>query len=106
MATVTNYDGDARPGVVEVLGQFAPIACFKVVPSSSEASAGTLSVTITQLVRITGAMVQVLDSGNNVATSDIDVTWSGNVLTLANGSSFSLAATQNIYCVVWGIPKA
>ena len=65
-----------------------------------------MSITASQFSRITGAVVQVLDNGNNIVTSDADITWSGNVLTIANGSSFSLAATYTANCIVWGISKA
>lgn len=91
MATVTG-------GLVEIVGVYGPFSLIKVT------SPGTNSVAITVpgMSTIEGAMVQVLSSGNNVVTSDADVTWSGATLTIADGSSFTLADTMTIYALVWG----
>ncbi len=106
MATITNYLSGSRPSLVEVVGTYNPFVLIKIEPTTAEATAGTLSVSISELRTITGAIVQILNSGNNVATSDADITWSGNTLTIANGSSYTMASTDNIYTLVWGIPRA
>lgn len=48
----------------------------------------------------------ILDSGDRVATSDADVTWSGNTVTIADGGSFTLANTMTIYLTVFGKRRA
>lgn len=106
MATVTNHAGKATATVVENIGSMGPFCLLKIVPSAADATANTLSVTVNGLRAILGAIIMVLNSGNNVATSDADVTWSGNVLTIADGSTFDIASTMNIYMIVWGHPFA
>lgn len=87
--------------LLETVGSFGNLVEVKVT------SPGTTSVAIgiDKLHQIQGAIVQILDSGDRVATSDADITWSGNTLTIANGGSFNLADTQVIYALVWGIPR-
>lgn len=100
---VTSWDGRTGPRPVEATGSMLPLVLGLVTVSGTTTSE---AVVFPQLTNIKGALVQVLDSGNNVATSDIDVTWSGNTLTLADGSTFNLdAAGHNIYVAVWGTSK-
>lgn len=91
MATTTG-------GILEIVGVFGDLGMYKIT------SPGTTTVTVKlpEITLIKGAIVQVLDSGDRVATSDADVTWSGNSLTIADGGTFSLANTQTIYVVAWG----
>lgn len=101
---VTGWDGKTPPGLAPSIGSYVPIILFKVTISGTTTSE---DLTFAGLSVIHGAIIQVLDSGNNVATTDADVTWSGNVLTLADGSTFNLDASgHNIYGVVWGKAKA
>jgi len=101
---VTGFDGKTPAGLVPTIGIFMPVVLFKATISGTTTSE---ALTFAQLSVIDGALIQVLDSGNNVATTDIDVTWSGNVLTLADGSTFNLDASgHNIYGVVWGKARA
>lgn len=81
-----------------MVGVFGDVGLYKIT------SPGTTTVTVKlpQLSLIKGAIVQILDSGNRVATSDADLTWSGNSLTIADGGTFSLADTMTIYVVAWG----
>ncbi|MFQ5641791.1 MAG: hypothetical protein ACE5IR_27770 [bacterium] len=98
--TVVGFDGNSPPKLLEVIGSFPSASVIKVTISGTTTSE---DVVIPSLSTIRGAVVTVLDSGNNVATSDIDVTWSGNTLTLADGASFNLDASGHaIYAVVWG----
>jgi len=102
--TVVGFNGKSPPELLPALGSYVPIIPFKATISGVTTSE---NISFPQLRAIRGAMVQVLDSGNNVATSDIDVTFSTNVLTLADGATFNLdAANQTIYGVVWGDAKA
>jgi hypothetical protein len=101
---ITGFNGRAPDRLVEVIGTMVPLVLAKVTISGTTTSE---AVVITQLATIRGAIVQVLDSGDRVATSDIDVTWSGNTLTLADGGTFNLdAAGQSIYIAVWGDARA
>jgi len=98
------FDGTSPPKMVPALGSFVPACLFSATVSGTTTSE---AVTFPNLVTIKGAIIQVLDSGNNSVTTDIDVTWSGNILTLADGSTFNLdAASQVIYGVVWGTARA
>lgn len=85
-----------------VVGLMMPLVAYKVT------SPGTTTVTIKAegLREVEWATVQVLDSGNRVATSDADVTWSGDEITVADGGSFSLADTQTLLILAAGVPRA
>ena len=84
-------------GPIETIGSFSTIDMKKVT------SPGTTSVDIVMdLKKILSVIVQVLDSGNNVVTSDADITFSGNTVTVADGSSFSLADTYIIHVLARG----
>lgn len=100
--SATGWDGQAiRP--LPSVGHFIPMVAMKVTISGTTTSE---AITIPQLTTIKGVIVQVLDSGNNVATTDADITWSGNVLTIADGSTFNLdAAGHAIYILAWGLAK-
>lgn len=91
MATTTG-------GLLQMVGVFGDVGTYKIT------SPGTTTVTVKlpQLTLIKGAIVQILDSGNRVATSDADITWAGNALTIADGGTFSLADTMTLYVVAWG----
>jgi len=50
------------------------------------------------------AFLQVRDTGNNIVTTDADVTFTGNILTIADGSTFNLDATAvTIDVIAWGL---
>lgn len=91
MATVTS-------ALLEIVGVFGNVVHAKVTSPGTT----TVDVKLPQLTLIKGAIVQILDSGNRVATSDADITWSGNTMTIADGGTFSLADTMTIYIMAWG----
>lgn len=100
---ITSFDGRAIPALIPTLGSFLPVVGFKVTISGTTTSE---AIKIPNLGIIYGAIVQVIDTNGRVATSDIAVSWSGNTLTLADGSSFNLdAAGHSIYVVAWGKAK-
>jgi len=73
--------------------------------TSGEASANTLTITLSDAMAVVeGGIVQVLDSGNNVVTSDADITFGGSAgtLTVADGSTFNLTAGYVVSYIVWG----
>lgn len=101
--TVTQWDGKTGKSPLPAIGQFLPVVAAKVTISGTTTSE---AITFPAFSSIRGVIVQVLDIGNNVATTDIDVTWSGNTVTLADGSTFNLDASgHTIYMVVWGEAK-
>lgn len=100
---VTQWDGKTGKSPLPAIGQFIPVVAAKVTISGTTTSEAIAFPTFST---IRGVMVQVLDSGNNVATTDIDVTWSGSTVTLADGTTFNLdAAGHTIYILVWGDAK-
>lgn len=56
----------------------------------------------TSLSAIAAAIVQIVDSGNQVVTSDADITWSGATLTVADGSSFTCTDTYKVRWIAHG----
>lgn len=100
---VTQWDGKTGKSPLPAIGQFLPVVAAKVTISVTTTSE---AITFPAFSTIRGVIVQVLDSGNNVATTDIDVTWTGSTITLANGSTFDLDASGHaIYLLVWGDAK-
>jgi len=79
-------------------------AC-KAVPVAADDTAGSFTVTFPSMVTITGFLVQILDSGNNVITDDADITVSGNVMTIADGSTYAVTADEVHHILVWGTAR-
>lgn len=84
--------------LVEMVGVFGDVGHYKITSPGTT----TVDVVLPGMTTIKGAIVQILDSGNRVATSDADITWSGNTMTIADGGTFTLADTQTIYVLAWG----
>lgn len=104
--TITNWDGDASSKrAVEIIGTFAPICMLKYVPSSADDSAGTVDLTFQNLNTIVGWFVEVYESGTKDSNQDPVVTSSGNVLTIADGSNYTLATSSELYILVFGKPQ-
>ena len=68
--------------------------------TSGEATAGTLDIT-TGLSSVSAHVVQILRSGA-VATSDAAVSESSGTLTVADGSSYSVTASDAIHWIAIG----
>jgi hypothetical protein len=101
--TLENIDGAGSAVPVRVLGSFVPMSVVKVNISGTTTSE---TITLAQYGRIFAVIPTVYSSGNNIATTDIDVVISGNTITLSDGSTFNLdAAGQSIYLLVFGAPK-
>lgn len=73
----------------------------RVTTSAAQASANAV-VIATGLTTILGAIIQVVDAGNNVVTSDADVTFSGGNLTVADGATYNTVSGQIINWIAWG----
>lgn len=69
--------------------------------TGGEAAANTLTID-TGLSSITTHIVQILDSGNNVVTSDADITKSGGNLTVADGATYNTTSGYKIHWIVVG----
>jgi len=95
MATVTEH-----PDIIA--GSFPNEATVKITSPGTT----TLDVVMKQMHRIQGIKsILILDSGNRVATSDVDVTFATNVVTIADGGTYSLTDTHVIYLTVFGSRK-
>lgn len=104
--TITNWNGDAtNKGAVENIGTYNPFCMLKYVPSAADDTAATIDLTFQNLSTIVGWLVEVYESGVKDANQDPTVTSSGNVLTIADGSNWSLAETSELYIMVFGKPK-
>lgn len=68
--------------------------------TSGEATANTLDID-TGMSAISSQIIQILRSGN-VSTSDVDVTVSGGVMTIADGSTYNLTAGDVINWIAYG----
>ena len=103
--TITNFDGNTiSKKAVEIVGTYGPFVMLKYVPSTADDTAGTVGITIPNLKTIIGWVVSVCESGVLDANNDITITSSGNVLTIADGSNWTIAATSVVYLIVWGKP--
>lgn len=82
-----------------VVGQYLRgEASFKITTPAGTSEA----ITLPGVHTITGLKsFEALDSGNNIVTADADVTWSGNVLTIADGSTYDHSAVTTIYVTVF-----
>ncbi len=109
MANVTvGTNGVSRPNCVEVVGSYAPLIPFKCTPTATTTSE---TITFTQLQSITGVVILPLGAAGISLFGDTNggigptVTWSGNVLTIADGTDYDMDQTSSvIYGIVWGIP--
>lgn len=77
---------------------------FEVIKIDATAVTGTsCAVTANHVKTIDSVIAMELNSGNNITSSDMDITWSGNTITIADGSSYDLSATgDNITLFVFG----
>jgi len=86
----------------EIVGSYALYEEGRHTITSDEASANTVSIP-TRFNRVTNALVQIVDSGNNDVTADADITWSGSTLIVADGSTYNTTAGYVIRYLVFGV---
>jgi hypothetical protein len=72
---------------------------YTVTAADATANSSTIK---TGLTSIGAKIVQVLDSGNNVVTSDADVTVSGGNIVVADGSTYNTTAGYIVNYIVIG----
>lgn len=89
----------AKPNPLVAIGSLVPVVVFTVTTLGTT----TVDIVVAGLSKVTAAIVQITDSGGNVVTSDVDITYSGNTITIADGSSFSLADTYVATIIAWGV---
>ena len=106
--TTVGINGVSRPNCVEVVGSFMPLIPFKCTPAATTTSE---TITFSQLKTIVGVVLLPLGASGVTAFGDANgalgplVTWSGNVLTIADGTDYDLDQTSSIiYGIVWSIP--
>lgn len=73
-----------------------------VTISAGQAAANAVAIT-TGFSTIAAAFVMVLDTGNNVVTSDADVTISGGTLTVADGSTYNTVEAYKLHWIAVGV---
>lgn len=105
--TVTNWDSDTKSKkLVEVIGTYLPIQMIKYVPSAADDAAASVTITFPGLNTIVGWIADVYESGVKDANNDITITSSGNVMTIADGTNWAIAATSVVYIIAFGKPRA
>lgn len=76
----------------------------KYTITSANDTAGTVSLTLEDLPAITGAIVQTFASnGDRKGEADILVTWSGKVLTLADGTTDAITSGDVVVIYAFGV---
>ena len=107
--TTVGYRGVGNAELLPIIGSFCPIIPFKCTISGTTTSE---DITFPQLSRIDGVVILPLGASGVTAFGDADgalgplVTWSGNVLTIADGTDYNLDQTSSIiYGLVWGPAK-
>lgn len=107
--TTVGFDGVSRAGPAPAEGSYVPMIPFKCTISGTTTSE---SITFPQLSSIQGVVILPLGANGVTAFGDSDgalgplVTWSGNVLTIADGTDYNLDQTSSIiYGIVWGRAK-
>lgn len=83
----------------EVVGQYlSGEASFKITSPTGTSEA----VTLPGVFEITGIKsFSALDSGNNYASDGADLTYSGNVLTIADGTGYDHSTMTTIWVTVF-----
>lgn len=83
-----------------VVGQY--ISGEKSFKITTPADAASEPITLPGVHTITGIKAfSALDSGNNYASDGADLTWTGNVLTIADGTGFDYSAMTTIWVTVF-----
>ena len=88
-----------KPNPLVAVGSLVPMVAF----TATTLGTTTVDLVVAGLSKVTAAIIQITDSGGNVVTSDVDITYSGNTITIADGSSFSLADTYVATIIAWGV---
>jgi hypothetical protein len=106
--TTVGFDGVNRAQLAPAIGSYVPIIPFKCTPSGTTTSE---AITFSQLTTIVGVVIFPLGAAGVSGISDggigPTVTFTGNVLTIADGTDFDLDQSSSIiYGIVWGTPRA
>lgn len=72
-----------------------------ITVSAAQASANAVAIT-TGFATVSAINVQVLNTGNNVVTSDADITISGGTVTVADGSTYNTVENYLIHWIAVG----
>lgn len=87
----------AIPNPIMVIGSLVPVVVVRVTSPGTS----SVAVAIPGLSKVTDAVVQILDSGDNIVTADADITFSGNIITIADGATYTMANTDTIRIIAW-----
>jgi hypothetical protein len=101
MAIAVENLGGAKSSPMEVIGSMLPLSIVKVTGADGEGTSA--AITIPGINVIEAVFPLAIDGGNNYQTMGMDITWSGNVVTIADGGDFDLSADgDTIYLIVVG----
>lgn len=106
LATVTLGKQDGGAGALATNGVISTAAGKKIaagshVTTAGEAAANTLSIAH-GMTTVTAVNIMVRDAGNNVVTSDADVTVVGANIVVADGATYNTVENQVIDWFVFG----
>lgn len=85
------------PGPIMNVGSLTPVVVMRVTSPGTS----TVTIKIPGLSKVTDAIVQIIDSGNNDVTAGVDITFSGNTIVIADGGAYSMADTDTIRILAW-----
>lgn len=91
---------DAGVDISGTLESVAYAGQYTVTSDDATANAATIA---TGHTTVAVAVAQVVDSGNNVVTSDADITWSAGNLIVADGGSYNTTAGYKVRWIAYGV---
>jgi hypothetical protein len=93
--------GGAKNNAMQVIGSFLPMGVFKVTGADGEGTSA--DIVIPGFKSIEAVFPLAIDGGNNNQSMGMDITWSGNTITIADGGDFDLSADgDTLYLLVVG----
>jgi hypothetical protein len=101
MAVVVTPIGGEGLSPMAIIGSLLPMVVVKVTGADGEGTSA--DIVIPGFETIEAVLAFCFDSGNNQTITDADITWSGNTVTIADGSTFDLSAVgATLYLLVIG----
>lgn len=79
------------------------IAYASLTLTAADATANTVAVDFNNFLDIVDvAIVQTRDANNNLSNERFDITWSGTIVTVADGSTDTLASDDQLVVIAFG----
>ncbi len=89
-------------GLIAYNGVIQPVVAGAIVTISAAQASANAVVIDTGLTTISAVNIQVLNTGNNVVTSDADITISGGTVTVADGSTYNTVENYLLHWIAVG----